>query len=80
MNADIKLPLEKIFRELFQDDNIKLSASLNADDIDAWDSLNHMELVHLVETQFDIKIPFATLVGIKNVGELVEAIEDLQKS
>lgn len=79
MNPSIAEPLTTIFRTLFEDDGISLNPELTANDIDDWDSLNHMRLIHEIETYFNIKIPFITLIDIENVGDLVDTIDNLRK-
>ncbi len=79
MKESIVEPLTDIFRKLFEDESISLSADLTANDIDSWDSLNHMRLIHEVESKFEIRIPFAKLVDLKTVGDLVEIIDTLTK-
>jgi acyl carrier protein len=38
-------PLTKIFREVFDDEDIALSREMTADDVDGWDSFSHVNLI-----------------------------------
>lgn len=69
--------LNEVFREVFDDDDIVVSASTTADDIEDWDSLEHINLVNAVESEFGIKFTMAQVQGFKNVGEMVEIIVSL---
>jgi len=68
-------PLNKIFCEVFDDDDIELSAEMTADDIDGWDSLSHVNLIVTIETRFKIRFTQKELLTFKNVGDLMKSIE-----
>lgn len=66
--------LNEVFRDVFDDEDIEVNADTTADDIEDWDSLEHINLVNAVESEFGIKFTMAQLQGFKNVGEMVEII------
>ena len=66
--------LNTVFREVFDDDEIVVSASTTADDIEDWDSLEHINLVAAVEQEFGIKFTMAQVLNMKDVGEMVGII------
>ena len=66
--------LNTLFREVFDDDEIVVSASTTADDIEDWDSLEHINLVAAVEQEFGIKFTMAQVLNMKDVGEMVGII------
>lgn len=66
--------LNEVFRDVFDDDSITVNADTTADDIEDWDSLEHINLVSAVEKEFGVKFTMAQVVGMKNVGEMVEVI------
>ena len=66
--------LEPIFREVFDEESIALSRTTTADDIEAWDSLTHMNLVIALELGFKIKFALGELQLLKNVGEMLDLI------
>jgi acyl carrier protein len=67
--------LTPIFREVFDDDGIVLNRKTTADDIDAWDSLSHMNLIVAVELKFRVKFALGELQSLKNVGDLVDLVD-----
>jgi acyl carrier protein len=68
--------INEVFRDVFEDDDITVTDETTADDIDDWDSLEHINLVNAIEQEFDIKFTMGQIVGMKNVGEMVDIILD----
>ena len=66
--------LNRVFREVFDDDTIVVTDTTTADDIDDWDSFEHINLIVAVEEEFSFKIPMGKTVTMKNVGEMVDLI------
>lgn len=66
--------LNTVFRDVFDDDEIEVNENTTSDDIEDWDSLEHINLVAAVEQEFDIKFTMAQVMGMKNVGEMVDII------
>ena len=66
--------LNRVFREVFDDDTIVVTDTTTADDIDDWDSFEHINLIVAVEEEFSFKIPMGKVVTMKNVGEMVDLI------
>ena len=71
--------LNGVFREVFDDDSIVVKDETTADDIEDWDSFEHINLVVAVEEEFSFKIPMGKAVTMKNVGEMVDIILELGK-
>ena len=72
---DTKERLERVFREVFEDEAIELSDDTTADDIDAWDSLTHVQLIVAVEEEFSCKFSTVEVMRLKNVGEFIKLID-----
>ena len=66
--------LNEVFQDVFDDDSITVNAETTSDDIEDWDSLEHINLVSAVEKEFGVKFTMAQVVGMKNVGEMVDVI------
>lgn len=66
--------LTNVFREFFDDEEIVLDAETTAEDIDDWDSLNHITLMAAVEEEFGIRLSMGEVSGLDNVGALAEII------
>jgi acyl carrier protein len=67
--------LNPIFRQVFEDDDIIVNRETTADDIDAWDSLSHINLVMAIEMEFKIRFALGELQSLKNVGHLADLID-----
>lgn len=71
---DLYERLNEVFRDVFDDDSITVCDSTTADDIEDWDSLEHINLVVAVEKQFGIKFNMGEVNSFRNVGEMVDSI------
>ncbi|MDR1638402.1 MAG: acyl carrier protein [Clostridiales bacterium] len=74
-NENIIIQLNTVFRDVFNDNKIMVEARTVSSDIDGWDSLMHISLISAIENEFDIKFSMKDIVGMKNVGEMIEIIE-----
>ena len=66
--------LNQVFCEVFDDDAITVTEETTAADVAGWDSLMHITLIAEVEEEFDMKFPMKNVVGMKNVGDMVDVI------
>ncbi len=71
---EVYAKLNEIFEDVFDDEDIVVSDNTTADDIEDWDSLEHINLVVEIENQFGIKFNMGEVNSFKNVGEMVDAI------
>ena len=72
--------LNKVFRDVFDDDSINVNAKTTADDIDDWDSLEHITLINAVEREFKMKFRMGEISSMKNVGEMVAIVAERTKA
>lgn len=49
---------------------------LTAPDVEGWDSLTHMSIISGLETTFGIKFKLREINKLKNMGSLLELIEE----
>ena len=67
--------LAQIFRDVFDDDEITISAETTAQDIEGWDSISNIQLLVAIEQAFrGIKFSTGEVANMKNVGEMVDAV------
>lgn len=62
---------------MFDDETIEVNDDTTSEDIDDWDSFEHINLIVAVEEEFSIKIPMGKVVTMKNVGEMADIILQL---
>ena len=74
---DVYERLVAVFRDVLDDDSIKLYDNTVADDVEGWDSFEHINLISGVEEEFSFKIPMGKVVTMKNVGEMVDIIMEM---
>jgi acyl carrier protein len=74
--------LQDVFRQVFDDEDIELTDSTTADDIDGWDSMMHINLIIAIEKRFGVKFAAAEIASMKaegqNLGGLVQLLEKKQ--
>lgn len=63
-----------IFRDVFDDDELDISDSTNSEDIEDWDSLEHIQLIVGMEKEFKVKFDIKTVNSLENVGQMVDLI------
>ena len=74
--AEVFNKVQDIFRDIFDDPDLVINDSTNSDDIEDWDSLNHINLVVAIEKEFKIKFNFTELASLKNVGAMVDLMAE----
>ena len=73
--SDILDELQPIFQDIFEDDELSITAESNADTVKDWDSLAHIVLIFTIEQEFEIKFALGELEAMKNVGDMVELMQ-----
>lgn len=75
VNGNTLTELNILFRGFFKNEELVIDDETTADDIEAWDSLNHMELISAVEKRFEITFDFNEIMEFEKVGDMVIAIQ-----
>lgn len=76
MNNNIINRLTEVFRDVFDDDSIVISPSTTSNDIEDWDSIEHINLIGAVEDEFGLRFKMKEVSGMKNVGEMISIISE----
>jgi acyl carrier protein len=66
--------LKSVFQKVFEENDITITREMTAQDISSWDSLHHIQLISEVERAFGIKFKLREVLGMKNVGDLIDLI------
>ena len=74
--TEILEKLNEVFHDVFDNNDIVVTEQTNANDIEEWDSLIHITLISAVEDEFDVSFDMKTVVSMKNVGDVIDAIEE----
>ncbi|MCR4867533.1 MAG: acyl carrier protein [Lachnospiraceae bacterium] len=64
----------EIFRDVFDDEELIITDETNSDDIEDWDSFEHVSLIVSMEKEFNMKFDVKQIDLLKNVGEMVDLI------
>ena len=68
--------LNEVFQDVFDDEDIVVNETTTADDIEDWDSLEHINLIVAVERHFGMKFSMGEVTGMKNVGAMADIIAE----
>ncbi|MCI8416141.1 MAG: acyl carrier protein [Lachnospiraceae bacterium] len=66
--------LNQVFQDVFDDEEIQVTEDTTAEDIEDWDSLEHINLIVAVERHFGMKFTMGEVTGMKNVGAMADII------
>lgn len=77
--AEVLKLLTPIFRDVFDDESIELTAETTAADVDGWDSVEHFNLISEIEAKFKMRFQMREVSGMKNVGELADIVAERGK-
>ena len=66
--------LQPVFREVFMDDTLEITADTTAFDIEDWDSLMQIVLVSAMEKKYDLSFSIDEVSELKNVGDMADMI------
>lgn len=67
--------LNKIFVDVFDDEDIVLTRETTSNDIEDWDSLAQINLIMCIKDEFKVDFELEEVAKYKNVGDMVDAIE-----
>lgn len=64
-----------VIARVFGDDDIVVTPSTTASDVEGWDSVSNIEVLVALEREFAIRFNTGEMATLANVGQLVELIE-----
>ncbi|MBQ7635099.1 MAG: acyl carrier protein [Bacteroidaceae bacterium] len=67
--------LTAVFRDVFDDETLTINPATNADEVEEWDSLSHVQLIVAVEQEFGVRFTSREILKWRNVGEMAEALQ-----
>lgn len=71
---DILEKLNEIFRSVFDDESIILSDETTPNDIEDWDSLEQINIINAVQSEFKISLSIDEALSLLRVGDFVDCI------
>ena len=64
--------VQDIFRDIFDEEDMVIEDKTSSDDVEEWDSLNHINLVSAIEKEFEIRFALRELMALKDVGSMID--------
>lgn len=76
MNQDeIMVRLQGIFKDVFGDDELIINVTTSPNDIDDWDSLEHINLIAAIEADFHVRFNMEEIGKLQNVGDMLVVLK-----
>ena len=72
--SEILKKVNETFIDVLDNDDIVLTYETTANDVEDWDSLNHIQLVVAIEKQFKTRFTSQEILSWNNVGEMLDCI------
>ena len=69
--------VQDIFRDIFDEKDLIIENGTTSNDIEGWDSLNHIGIISAAEKEFRIKFALGELSTLKDVGSMIDLIIEL---
>jgi acyl carrier protein len=74
MNPEQMDRLTNVFRTLFNQSDLVLRDDMTAADVAGWDSFNHVNLIILIEEEFNVRFTTDEVSSMANVGDLIRIL------
>ena len=66
--------MQPIFREVLENEQIEIQEQTSANDLEEWDSVSHLMLLHALEGHFKVKFELREIMQFGNVGDIIQSI------
>lgn len=76
--AEIIKKIEEVLSDVFGED-IEYNETVQASDVDGWDSLNNVRVITSIEEKFDISFNHGDIISQKNLGTIFSTVESKLK-
>ena len=73
-NEEIRTKVAALLGDIVDMPELKLSDATTADEVDGWDSINHVKLIVAIEKEFKVKFTTEEISAPESVGQLVSLI------
>lgn len=73
--AEVLSQVREILADVLDLPDLAVTEQTTAEDVEGWDSFNHINIVVAIESKFGIKFHTAEVEELRNVGDLVELVE-----
>jgi acyl carrier protein len=73
-DSDLLPGVQDVFRDVFDESDLVIDRRSNAETVEDWDSLAHVNLIVAIEKRYKVKFALGELQALKNVGDLLDML------
>ncbi|MBR4707485.1 MAG: acyl carrier protein [Pseudobutyrivibrio sp.] len=73
--ASILDRLTEVFQDVFDDEDLTITADTNVKELDGWDSLTHITLMAAIQDEFDVKYNIEQITELTTVSDILATLE-----
>lgn len=73
--ASILDRLTEVFQDVFDDEDLTITADTNVKELDGWDSLTHITLMAAIQDEFDVKYSIEQITELTTVSDILATLE-----
>ena len=66
--------VNEIFVDAFDQEDLVISFDTGSTDVEGWDSLMQMNLIEMIEDEFQMQFNMDEVIGMENVGAMIDII------
>lgn len=66
--------VNEIFKDAFDREDLRIGYETTAADVEGWDSLMQMNLIEMIEDDFDIRFSMEEVINMQDVGAMLDVI------
>lgn len=67
--------IRDVMRDVFDVEDLEITDTTSAADVEEWDSLSHIRLVVAIEREFSVQFSNSEIEDMQNVGDLADFLE-----
>jgi len=71
--------VERIVSDVFEMDEKDLTDEHSPDNVETWDSMNHLKLVTAIENEYNMKLSMREIQSMVSVGDIKKIINKYSK-
>jgi acyl carrier protein len=72
--SEVFSKINELMRGVFEEDDLVATEEMTAEDVDDWDSTNHVRLMVAIEETFHIRFASDEFTAPETLGELVDLV------
>lgn len=72
--SELLTTVTTIMHETFDNSEISVTEETNAEMVDEWDSLSHIQFISNLEAEFKVRFALGELQDLKNIGDMLTLI------